>query len=134
VTESDVVLDTWAWWEVFKGSTPGTHIRRRFLGSEKVRAHTSAISVGEISAKLASLGTPGQIDASIGAMRRAGHLHDVTAELARAAGLLRAELRQTDPHASLADGIVLATARRLGARLVSADPAFRGQPDVLSDP
>jgi predicted nucleic acid-binding protein len=131
MTGSDVLLDTWGWWEVFRGSSEGAVIRRRLLGSDQVRLHTSAISVGEIVAKLASLGATDRIDAVLGVIRRAGPLHEVTVELAREAGLLRAVLRKADARASLADGIVLATARHLGARLVSADPAFRGQPDVV---
>jgi predicted nucleic acid-binding protein len=133
VTASDVVLDTWGWWEVFRGSTQGAVIRREFIGSDGVRLHTSAITVGEVTAKLASMGASARIDPVLGAIRRAGPLHDVTTELARTAGLLRAELRKSDSRASLADGIVLATARSLGARLISADPAFRGQPDVIDE-
>ncbi len=134
MTEFEVVLDTWAWWELFRGSRQGASIRRRFFRSGSVRLHTSTITVGELSAKLASMGESRRIDPVLGAIRRAGPVHDVTAELARAAGLLRAELRKLDSHASLADGIVLATARALGARLISADPAFRGLPDILSKP
>ncbi|MFZ0830845.1 MAG: PIN domain-containing protein [Thermoplasmata archaeon] len=128
---SDILLDTWAWWELLRGSRNGAVIRRRFLRPSGVRLHTSTITVGEISAKLASMGEARRIDGVIAAIRRAGRLHDVTTDLARTAGILRVELRKSDAQASLADGIVLATARSLGARLISADAAFRGQSDVV---
>jgi predicted nucleic acid-binding protein len=133
VTGSDVVLDAWGWWEVLRDSARGAQIRERFIGTDSVRLHTSAITVGEIAVKLASMGEGGRIDSVLGAIRRAGPLVDVTAERARAAGLLEAQLRTADSHASLADGTVLATARSLRARLISADPAFRGRADVLAD-
>lgn len=133
MTDSDVVLDTWAWWEVLRASEQGRSIRRRFLGRTDIRAHTSVITIGEITAKLVSMGALPRVDPILGSIRRAGPLHELTADLARAAGVLRADLRKADPSASLADGIVLATARVLGARLVSAAPAFEGQAEFLSD-
>jgi predicted nucleic acid-binding protein len=134
VTGSDVLLDTWAWWELLRGSKKGAAIQRRFLRSGRIRVHTSAITIGEITAKLASMGERGRVDIVLGSIRRTGPIHDVTVEVARTAGLIRAVLRKSAREASLADGIVLATARSVGAQLVSADSAFKGQPDVLRNP
>jgi predicted nucleic acid-binding protein len=63
-------------------------------------------------------------------IRQASAVLDLTGELAAAAGILRSHLRKRSRSASLADAIVLATARQEGARVISKDSAFVGEPDV----
>ena len=132
MSESDLLFDTWAWWEYLFGTETGNALRRRFLEDRKWRIHTSAISLGEISAKMASSGARDRIVPACGAIRRLSHLWDVNADIAQEAGILRQELRRTRETASLADAIILVTSRRAGARLVSGDPAFSGVAGVIA--
>lgn len=125
MTGSSVLLDTWAWWEILSASSTGDRLRRRYLEAPNRRVHTSAITVAELSIKLAALGQSSRVPAIVASLRAFSELHDVTPEIAQAAGPLRSELRRRAPHAGLADALVLATAQRLAARLVSADAAFR---------
>lgn len=133
MTASKVLFDTWAWWEVLQGSSVGAQLKRRYLDAKGVQVLTSAITLGELSAKLASQGLEPSIPVMTSSIRQASTVEDVTGDLAVQAGMLRARLRRRAKSASLADGIVLATARKCGARLVSTDSAFRGEPDVGSD-
>ncbi len=130
VTASKVLFDTWAWWEVLQGSPAGARLWRRYLDSSGVQVITSAISLGELSAKLASQGLEASIPVTISSIRRSSSVEDLTGDLAVEAGILRTRLRRKVRSASLADGIVLATARQHGARLISIDPALVGEPDV----
>jgi predicted nucleic acid-binding protein len=130
VTESRVLLDTWAWWEILRGSPEGASLQRKYLEHAGTRVFTSSITLGEVSAKMASEGRRGDIVLVVASIRRESEIVDVTPEIAVSAGILRQELRKVDAKASLADAIVLSTARGLDAILVSADPAFRGQSDV----
>ncbi|MCI4325635.1 MAG: PIN domain-containing protein [Thermoplasmata archaeon] len=132
MTASRVLFDTWAWWEVLRGSPEGAALQRRYLDSEGTDVLTAAISLGEISAKLSSDGAEESIPATINSVRRASAIVDLTGELAVEAGVLRTRLRKRSKSASLADAIVLATARQNGARLISIDRAFAGEPDVSS--
>jgi predicted nucleic acid-binding protein len=132
VTASKVLFDTWAWWEVLRGSGVGAALQRRYLGAPGVQVLTAAISLGELSAKLSSEGSGESISPAVSSIRRASAVLDLTAELAVEAGILRTQLRKRSKTASLADGIVLATARQNGARLISGDQAFSGEPDVSS--
>ena len=132
MTGSDVLFDTWAWWEYLHGTRTGESLRRRFVGPTGIHLHTSAISLAELAAKLAAEGSRNRIDLVCGSIRRASRVWDVTADLAVEGGIARAELRRSTPSASLADGIVFATARHSGARIVSADPAFRYVPGVIT--
>ena len=125
-----VLLDTWAWWEILRGSSKGADIQKSYLEPEGTRVFTSAITLGEISAKMASEGQRGDIPLVVASIRKESEIVDVSPEIAVSAGVLRQDLRKTDSQASLADAIVLSTARDLDAILISADPAFADQPDA----
>lgn len=131
MTGSDLLLDAWAWVEIFRGSQQGVALRRRWFIPARYRLHTSAITVAELGAKLAQDGEAGRIPAIVAAIRAAGRIHDVVTDIAQKAGPLRLRLRETDSSASLADALVLATARTIGARILTRDPAFRDQPEVV---
>lgn len=131
MTESDLLFDTWAWWEYLHDTEVGARLRVRYIVSGKSRIHTSAISLGEIAAQLAGQGASARVSAACGAIRRMSHIWDVTGDIAQEGGVARAKLRQHASQASLADGIILATAQRAGARIVSNDPAFNGQTGVI---
>jgi predicted nucleic acid-binding protein len=132
VTESDLLFDTWAWWEYLHETTTGAALRERYVAKGRYRLHTSAISIGELSARLQIDGSPEKVPIACGAIRRMSHLWDVSADIAQEAGRARARLRESSEHASLADAIILITAQRAGARIVSADGAFRDVPGVIS--
>lgn len=131
MTGSDVLLDTSAWWEILRGTTAGNGLRARFLGDGRLGVHTSALTLGELAAKLTSLKAGSRLMYVVSAIRRCGTIHDVTAQLAVSGGIERERLRGMSANASLADGIILSTAREIGARLVSSDRAFEGQPELV---
>jgi len=131
VSDSDLLFDTWAWWEYLQATPIGESLRNRFVRDGAHRIHTSSITLGEISAKLWSEGGGDRVAAACGSIRRLSHVWDVDADIAQDAGSVRADLRKTFKTASLADAIVLVTSRRAGARLVSADEAFAGVPGVI---
>lgn len=129
MTASEVVFDTWAWWEVLHGTATGRRLQSTYLAVGKV--HASVYVLAELSAKLADAGRDKDLGDVAHRLASAGRLVPVDAAIAAEAGRLRKALRRRDPGASLADAIMLATARGLGLKLVSADVAFRGLPDVL---
>lgn len=131
MTASDALLDSWAWWEILFATPTGEALARTYLDDPDVRVHASALAPAEIIAKLDAMGEGDWSEPVMRTFRGASQLHDVTASIARDAGLLRGELRQAETSASLADAIILATARRIGAVLVSNDGAFAGQDDVV---
>lgn len=128
-TTEAAFLDTWAWWEITHETATGVRLQGRFL--ERARPHTSAWALGELACKLALDFPSERVDDTVRALRQAAVVHDVTPELALAGARLRKDLRRKAPRASLGDGVMLATARHLGMRLVSGDAAFVGEPDVI---
>ena len=129
VSASAVVFDSWAWWEVFHATPAGKALDRKYLGDKRVVV-TPTLAIAELSAKLHRVGRRNEgerIAAWIGAYGRTQVLDE---EAATHAGRLLEHLREGHRDASLADAIMLATARTLGLPLISADAAFAGTPDV----
>lgn len=128
-----VVFDAWAWMEVLMGSQAGAALRANYLDDEGVDVFTVDITLAEVSARLGRDGkevlVPGVLDEIISASTG---ILAVSRDDALLAGLLRRELRaRTKRDASLVDAVVLSAARNRGARLVSGDRAYAGQPDVV---
>ena len=105
MTASKVLFDTWAWWEVLRGSEVGAALQRRYLEAPGVQVLTAAISLGELSAKLSGEGSGESISPAVSSIRRASAVLDLSAELAVEAGKLRTQLRKRSKTASLADGV-----------------------------
>ena len=70
MTGSKVLFDTWAWWEVLQGSETGAALQRRYLDEPGVQVLTTAISLGELSAKLSSEGSADSISRTVNSIRR----------------------------------------------------------------
>lgn len=130
--ESNLLFDTWAWWEYLFGTRVGQTLREKFLEDRRCRVHTSAITLAELSARLHADQVPDRVPAACGSIRRMSHVWEVTADIAQESGAARVTLRKSSPEASLADAIIYVTARRASARIVSADPAFRSVPGVIA--
>jgi predicted nucleic acid-binding protein len=126
----DVLFDTWAWWEYLGGTPTGKRLARRYVSRPGLRLHTSILSLAEISAKLASAGQSVRTRAVLSRIEARSHVHAVPRDVVEGSGAVRAALRRRDPAASVLDALILATARHVGATLISADPAFAGEPDV----
>lgn len=128
MTASDVVFDSWAWFEVLAGSPAGRRIEAHVAAGRVV---TPAYAVTEVLGKHWRGGaTWQQADDIANTMRARSRIHPLDDDIAALAAQLMVSLRQRDPHASYADAVMLATARTLGLPLISNDKAFTGCPDV----
>lgn len=92
---------------------------------------TVDLALAEISAKMAREGLAAETKPALNAIEVGSEVLPLSRAAAEAAGPLVLELRKADRGASLADAVMLAMARDEGALLVSADPCFRGQADVV---
>lgn len=123
-----VVFDAWAWFEVLDGSTAGKRLWTQYLQPRKVV--TPALAVAEVARKLHLRGGTRQADEFTRAARIRSRIQPLDDDIAALAGQLWQHLRKRDRNASLADAVMLATARTLGLPLISRDPCFKGCADV----
>ncbi|MHB8585991.1 MAG: PIN domain-containing protein [Thermoplasmatota archaeon] len=127
-----VALDTTAWFEVFAENPAGRKLSTEFLDKPNVKVLTPSLALAEMSAKLARRGLADRIAVTLSAMDSGSEVVHLSTTAAMACGPLLVELRKADENASLVDAIMLATARDQDAKLISNDPAFKDQPDVIT--
>jgi predicted nucleic acid-binding protein len=120
VSNEACVIDSFAWFEYFLGSTAGEKARP-FI--ESSRGMTPTIVIAELSEKYRreNLAFVEDLDFMIGKTR----VVPLDTEIARKAGALSHERKRKIRRWGLADSIVLATAREHKARIVTGDEHFR---------
>ena len=116
-----VVLDSWAWLELFSGSEKGKKVDRELAESE---SFTSAVTLAEVVSVSLRRGRP--VDEKVAAIRGQSKVLSPSSDDAIEAAQLHAETKRRAPDFSLADAFVLQAARKLGATVITGDPDFRG--------
>ena len=120
------VIDTFAWVEYFAGSSRGEKARPYI---EKGDAVTPALVVAEFTDKYVREGAdPSE---RLKFMRAKTMIAPLDDEIAEAAGRISAERRGEVRGWGLADSCVLATARAMGARVVTGDIHFAGLEEAV---
>jgi len=128
------VIDSYAWIEYFSGTTPGKLVKSMVEGEDDV--YTPSIVVAEIKRKLlremrAGRETKEGMKGRVEFIRLKSLTAGLDADTAERAAELADELSLERKGFGLADGIVLATARKLGAMVVTGDAHFKGLKDVV---
>ena len=119
---SNYVIDAYAWIEYLGGSESGLKVSRVIEENDGI--YTCAITVGEVVSKVARSGKDVQVAFDV--MLSNSQIVDVDEELSFKAGLLHCEMRKALKDFGLADAYVLATARKLKAKVLTGDLHFKG--------
>lgn len=122
------VIDAHAWIEYFIGSDKGNEVKK-IVESENNEVFTSIITIAEV----VSITKRENRDAEQKYldMVNLSKIYGINLDLAKEAGILHAEVRKTIKDFGLADAIVLSTARKLGAKIVTGDPHFKGFKEAI---
>ncbi|MBS7645969.1 MAG: type II toxin-antitoxin system VapC family toxin [Candidatus Bathyarchaeia archaeon] len=120
------IIDSYAWIEYFIGSKEGA-VAKAYIEEEE--SATPSIVVAEISRKLlyeisAGRETVEGRENKLDFMKISTLIVDLTEEIARLAGEIDVERRKTVKGWGMADSIILATARKGGAKIVTGDKHF----------
>ncbi len=126
-SDVDLVLDSFAWIEYFRDSRLGREVDRKLRGS---RCATPSIVLAELADKYTREGIP-DLSRDLDFIEARTTVIPLDRGIAEEAGRLKTEMRESAPDVPLADGIVYATARRLGADVLTGDPHFRGRRGVV---
>ena len=125
---SNYVIDAWAWVEYLVGSEQGAKLNK-ILDDSNSEVYTCAITLAEIISKVARERRDIEVASSI--VSSNSQIVNVDKELSVQAGLLHCEMRKTLKDFGLADAYVLATARRLNAKVLTGDLHFRNIKDAV---
>lgn len=116
------VLDAYAWVEYLIGSKSGSRVAA-VLEEESNEVYTCAVTVAEVVSKAAREGR--DVEAAYDILLSDSQIVSINEEISKEAGVLHAEMRKTEKDFGLADAYVLATARRLKAKVLTGDPHFK---------
>lgn len=124
----NLVIDAYAWIEYFIESDKGKKVKR-FVESPENEIFTSIITMAEVCS--ISKRKNRDVDLGYNAITNLSNIHFINLELAKEAGILHAEIRKKIKDFGLADALVLLTARKLGAKIITGDPHFKGFKEAI---
>ena len=122
-------VDSSAWFEYFSGGRRGTLVRTRMDGSETLLS--SSVVLAELCSKYVRSGEAGSVDARMAFIQKQCAVIEITAEIGLAAGRIHAEEKAKKGKFSLADALVLATARSRASLVLTFDADFSGLDDAI---
>ena len=127
------VIDSYAWIEYFRGTSAGAKAKQYI---EEEESATPTIVIAELSRKLlkeveAGRETPEGREARLRFIKVSTIIVNLTEEIATLAGEIDVERRRKVKGWGLADSIVLATARKSKAKVVTGDEHFRDLADEV---
>jgi len=130
-----LTIDSFAWIELVRGGPLGGRVRTLIQDSET--SFTPSIVLAEVAHRCLQDGL-GEVLTSheLSAIQESSVVVPLDPELAISASAAAGELRRKSAAegrrpAGLADGIVLATARRSGSKVLTGDLHFRGLTEVV---
>ncbi len=122
----EYVIDSYAWIEYFRGTEKGKEAKK-FIESSKVA--TSAITLAELSEKYIRESQDFKEDVNF--ILSQAKVISLDTEIAIKAGAINFENKKVIKNWGMADSIVLATTRSLGAKVVTGDEHFRNIKDAI---
>jgi predicted nucleic acid-binding protein len=125
---SKYVLDSRAWIEYFEGSAKAKKVNEVILDSHN-RIFTHCVSIAEIVSKAKRKGK--DIDEILTAISSVSSVVEATLEDSANVGITHAVTKSKYGNFSLADAFVLATARKLSAKVITGDEDFKHIDDAI---
>jgi predicted nucleic acid-binding protein len=130
-----IVVDAFAWVEFFIGNAKGKRVKEILEEADEV--YTPDTVVAEVARKYLREGAePQTVRSRLEVIAAASTVNPIDTELALEAAKCFLKLSReakkaklSDP--SLSDAIALASARLLGAKVLTSDEHFKGQPETL---
>jgi predicted nucleic acid-binding protein len=122
--ESRILIDSWVWIEYWKGGPRAGEARRFIEGEEE--AYVSTINLAEVYRWFLSSYDEREAEKAVTTMLKRCHDIPVVIDTAIEAAKLRHKKKW-----GLGDCLIFATASSLGARIVSGDPDFKREKNVL---
>ncbi|MDH2901622.1 MAG: PIN domain-containing protein [archaeon] len=126
---TDLVIDSWAWIEYLDGSALGARVRDAIMDDKRNKCYTHAISVAEIVSKEKRRNKdPETAWRAVTSLSKILHIDESDS---KAVGYLHAYMKSKNKNFGLADSFVLHAARKIGGRVLTSDPDFRGVKDAI---
>lgn len=123
---TSLVVDSWAWVEYLGGSPKGKAADEAMQKASDL--WTSVASVAEVVSKFRSRRMDDR--KAVEAITTLSKIGVPDVRDAREAGMIHAEVKAKVPNFSFADSFVLQLSRKVGGKVLTGDPDFRGLKEV----
>ena len=121
-------LDSYAWIEYFDGTEKGRKVRK-LIESGKNLIYTNPSVIAEVTSRSKRKGADPL--AIFEAITTYSHIEELNAQIAFEAGILHADIRQKQPDFPLADALIMVSANKVSAKIVTGDEHFKEQKNVV---
>mgnify|MGYP001580805479 CR=1 FL=1 len=118
-----IVFDTFAWVEYFNGSEIGVKVKQ-MLELQENEIFTSIMTIAELASALKR--DDRDVEISYKIVKDLSKIYFIDLELAKEAGILHVEMRKKLKDFGMIDCLILLTARKLSAKILTGDPHFKG--------
>ncbi|MGB9914157.1 MAG: PIN domain-containing protein [Candidatus Bathyarchaeales archaeon] len=122
------IIDAYAWIEYLIGSEAGAKIKQ-LIEEENNELYTSAVTLAEVISKIAR--EKQNVEAAYDIITSNSNIIDVNDQLSKETGILHAKMQKTKKDFGLADAYVLATATKIGAKIITGDPHFKNIKEAI---
>ena len=115
------LIESYAWIEYLEGSYQGEKVHEILSGSDEIFVLT--LIIGEVVSKVKRKGMDAEL--AFNAISKNSKIFEISADIARDAGLLHAERRKKVKDFGLMDALILIAARKLKANILTSDSHFK---------
>jgi len=122
-----ILIDSSAWVEYLEGSNLGVKIRELILGEEELLSTPTIIAEVISNAERSNHNTDLIYKIIIGNTS----IINLDAESAKEAGILHAKLSKESNNFGLGDAIILVSARKIGAKIITKDKHFKNCKEAI---
>lgn len=117
-----VIIDSSAWIEYLEGSFLGEEVRKILVGDNELYALN--LIIAEVISKVKR--KKGNVEVAYQAITSNAKIFNINPTVAKEAGLFHAEIRKKVKDFGLVDALILISARKLEARVLTGDKHFKG--------
>ena len=115
------LIDSSAWIEYLKGSKTGEKVNKILKENEEI--FVLSIIIAEVVSKIERESLNSQL--AYESMIKNAKIFDITPKISKEAGLLHAKIKQNQKSFSLADALIISSAKMINAELVTKDSHFK---------
>ena len=116
------VIDAYAWIEYLEGSTKGSKVKNILIDDNEI--YTTSLTIAEVVSRAKRKG--GNAVIAYETIITKSKIININSEIANEVGLFHANVRKRIKYFGLADSVVYIVASKLGAKIVTGDPHFKG--------
>ncbi len=122
------VIDAYAWIEYLDGSEKGRQVVA-IIENNANEIFTSSATVAEVIGKV--LRRNGDIKIALNHINNFSKVLEITQEISISAAQIHFEAKKRVKNFGMLDAFVAATARKIGAKILTGDPDFRGFKEAI---